>query len=162
MLCPFSVLLTFNTSLHPFLPFFSSSYNCCSHHCSALLPFSPWHVSLDHLFAAQKATCCSEHARTASRPSLALNTEHMLSQLSRAQQSHPKERCPLPRAHCLSAGFSACAMARPAAAVGENSRLWEEAPCFTYSSMFTGKKLNHFWGGGSLVFLFVYTSHPFS
>lgn len=83
---PFSVLLTFNTSLHPFLPFFSSSYNCCSHHCSALLPFSPWHVSLDHLFAAQKATCCSECARTASRPSLALNTEHMLSQLSRAQQ----------------------------------------------------------------------------
>ena len=135
-----SSLLVFSTS--PIFAFLErSSSCCCSCWCPALFPLPSWHVSLDHLLAPQKATCCSERARTASCPSLALNTEHMLSQLSRVWQQ-PSRTTLSPPACCLSAGISA------GVAAGEGSRLWEEALCFTHSSIITGKKLHGFWDCG--------------
>ena len=82
---------------HPFFLFFLSTCSspCCPHWHWVWLPFSPRCVSIARLLPPQKAARCSEHARTASCPFLALKAEQMLSQLSSVRRQWPSQRHPL-------------------------------------------------------------------
>lgn len=139
---------------HPFfflcLSSMCSSSLCCYRWRSVWLPCSAWHISLVHPLTPQKAAGRSECARTASCPFLALNAEHMLSQLSSvAITIQPATSPPGP---CLSADSCASAMARPTAAAGEVSSLWK-ALCLTHGNKFAVKKLNGLQGRGPSVLL---------
>lgn len=86
---------------HPIFLFCPSCACSSSHYCSrwhsVRLPFCPWHISLVHLLAPQKAARCSERARAASCPfsgsegwAYAVTAE----QRWRTGQRHPPSRSP--------------------------------------------------------------------